>query len=172
MKFCAWLPELSHTSSHISSAEHFKPKSPTAELLVGRRWNNFSSEWMGKAWETSFPLGCGTCLCFVRERCHLSVCGMETKHLLLFFLLLPFGALQGLMDEKFCVQGTCAGSSVHLSQSCFALVFFSLLFIFFSNESKAQLLWLWFFSIVWILSPQKEMWWGSKLFLQPCSPNI
>lgn len=105
----------------------------------------------GESLRNIFPLGCGTCLCFVRERCHLSVCEMETKYLLLFCCCLLWG-LQGLVDENFCVHRTCAVSSVHLPQSCFTLFFFSLF------QMRAKPTCSDFFSIVWILSPQKGMW--------------
>lgn len=124
MKFCARLPDSSPTYPPIFLQQN--TLNPDLQKLSSL-WEGggiiFSSEWMEKALRNIFPLGCGTCLCFVRERCHLSVCEMGTK-----YLLLPFGGLQGLMDEKFCVHGICAVSSVHLSQSCFTLIYFSFFF--------------------------------------------
>lgn len=88
-----------------------------------------------------FPLGCGTCLCFVRERCHLSVWEMETKYLLFSDCCLLgyctdfwMKALQKAGTKTFCVHNKTRAVS-----SCIFLMFFSFFFslFFFPNEKTA-----------------------------------
>lgn len=52
---CIVARQLFYIYSRISYVLHFLTKSGNAGLFVGRRWYNFSNEWMWKAWETSFP---------------------------------------------------------------------------------------------------------------------
>lgn len=160
--------QLSHIATHISSAIHFKPQSPKAELFVGRRWNNFSSEWMWKAWETSFP--------WVVEH----VCALWGRDVICLFVKWKPNTCCSFAAVFWGIAGTyrwevrCSVSigPVLFHQCIFLrvplLLFFPL--FFFSSESKAQL--LWFFSVVWILSPQKIDVIGSKLFLWLCNPNV